>query len=136
MDCINCMRTDAFGYGRVYVNDSDGRRMALAHRVAWEQVNGEIPLGMFVCHTCDNRACINVNHLFLGTHAENMHDMKAKGRSLRGSKHNLAKLTEEMVMDIRRKLSNGAPGNVMAAEYGVSNTTISLIKNRKIWTHI
>lgn len=52
-----------------------------AHRYAWERVHGPIPPGMLVCHHCDNPGCVNVDHLFLGTHADNYNDMKRKGRA-------------------------------------------------------
>ncbi len=67
------------GYGRVQWEG----RARMAHRVAWELICGEIPEGVFVCHSCDNRICCKPDHLFLGTHEDNMADMMAKGRKPR-----------------------------------------------------
>lgn len=68
---------DGKGYGQFNI---DGRTYR-SHRVAWELLNGKIPNGLELCHHCDNPKCVNPNHLFLGTHKDNMHDMKLKGRN-------------------------------------------------------
>lgn len=70
---------NGLGYGRIHVVGT--RRRAGAHRVAFEVVHGPVPQGMEVCHRCDTPSCVNVDHLFLGTHRDNMADMAAKGRS-------------------------------------------------------
>lgn len=74
------------GYGRIGVgNRADGTRgNASAHRVVWEHHNGPIPEGMFVCHTCDNPPCVNIDHLWLGTVTDNNRDKAAKGRHRTG----------------------------------------------------
>ena len=68
--------TTTKGYGCIQFKE----RLALTHRVAWELTNGPIPEGLCVCHRCDNPPCCNPEHLFLGTYADNIHDMIAKGR--------------------------------------------------------
>lgn len=73
-------KTDNWGYG---VTSLEGRSYRV-HRLVWERANGPIPEGMLICHTCDNPPCYFLKHLFLGTHQDNMRDMAAKGRSVRG----------------------------------------------------
>lgn len=101
------------GYG--VFSPNDGRSPQRAHRMAWTLTNGPIPDGLQVLHRCDNRVCVNPAHLFLGTHQDNMDDMKAKGRG--GAPR---KLTDEQVGEIRRSHAAGEKSiRRLASEYGV-----------------
>ena len=105
----------------------------LAHRLSWEIANGPIPSGLFVLHRCDVPCCINPAHLFLGTHADNMRDMRAKGRgrSVRGERHVNAKLTDLQVQEIRIAIAAGRTQRSIASEYGVSKAPIWRIASGK-----
>lgn len=130
--CVEWIRSkDTCGYGHLVVNG----KLCLAHRMAFELANGFLPKETHVLHKCDNRACINPDHLFAGTHAENMADMKAKGRniSFRGELSARARLTEEMVVRIRQ---DNRYHPEVAADYGVSRSAISMIKRRVTWSHV
>ena len=79
-DCWNWNgRKDKDGYGRFRFNSQD----FYSHRVSWVLANGNIPNGLFICHHCDNPSCCNPEHLFIGTHLDNMFDMYSKGRGNR-----------------------------------------------------
>jgi hypothetical protein len=123
------------GYGRVKINGVTHR----AHRLVWACAHGPIPEGMFVLHRCDNPPCVRLDHLFLGTHADNMADMAAKGRASRnltrryprGDEHRGAKLSDAQVEDVRRRYAAGeASQTALAAEFGVSQPLISQVVRR------
>ena len=116
------------GYGKA----RHGGKVHLAHRVSWEVHNGPIPAGMCVCHRCDTPSCVNPEHLFLGTQADNVRDMAAKGRGRApaGEAHRSAKLTAADVAAIR---ADGRTPRIIAAEYGVSRPQISAIRLGKNW---
>lgn len=121
---------DSHRYGRLSVN---GRKV-LAHRHVYEKARGPIPPGMHVLHRCDNPRCVNVEHLFLGTHAENMADMKAKGRATKrapapmlGASNPRTKLSAAQVLAIRSRRAVGEPLSALAAAFGVHHSHISRI---------
>lgn len=100
--------------------------MVYAHRVAWEQANGPIPDGLDVLHRCDTPRCVNVGHLFLGTHLDNMTDMVAKGRVGR-------KLDAAQVLAIR---ADPRTSREVAPDYGVGARQIRRIRARDDWSHL
>jgi hypothetical protein len=111
----------------------------LTHRLAWTLANGPIPAAMEVCHHCDNPACVRIEHLFVGTHAENMRDMLAKGRhgfvgsSRSGEDHPTAKLTKIDVIWIRYLRSLGATHKRIAEIVGGSLSNARAICSGKTW---
>lgn len=122
--------TNGWGYGRFRV----GGRVVYAHRFAWELANGPIPDGLLALHRCDVPACCNHEHLFLGTDADNSADMVAKGRLVvsRGIHNGAAKLTQAQAVEVFN--ASGLHKDI-AARYGICPSLVSLIKNRKNWSH-
>ena len=110
-----------------------------AHRASFYVFKGEIPIGLLVCHVCDVPACVNPNHLFLGTHKENTWDMIKKGRrvqsTMQGEKHGCSKLTSKQFLEIR-SLKGKYTEIEIANMFGVSKPLISLIQRRLAWKHI
>lgn len=121
------------GYGEAYFGSKPNRERILAHRLAYEVMIEPPPADLVVCHKCDNPSCVNPDHLFLGTVADNTRDRDAKGRQARGERNGPAKLTEAQVKAIRR---DPRMNRVIAKDYGVFETTISSIKHRKTWKHV
>jgi len=135
------------GYGQFYREKGKSRQ---AHRIAWEYENGEIPQGLYVCHKCDNRKCCRPDHLFLGTHSDNMRDMVSKNRhntvpgcfamlkvrNCSGSRNPQAKLSEEdaeLIKSIPKVYGRGAK---VARHFGVHEEIVSGIWRGKRWKHI
>lgn len=125
----------AEGYGSFWcgeVNDAGHPINVRAHRWAWEQAHGPIPAGMVVMHRCDNPPCVRLDHLRLGTLAENSADMAAKGRSLRGERAPGAKLGPEQVAAIR-SLGGTRSQQSIADEFGISQKQVSNILAGRNW---
>ncbi|QOK95212.1 HNH endonuclease [Ralstonia pseudosolanacearum] len=120
------------GYG--LIKRKDGAQLR-AHRLAYELAYGVIPVGTFVCHRCDNPRCVRPDHLFLGSHADNMADMVAKGRAARmcGSRNGGARLQPDEVVAIRQ--AEGRHGDI-AARFKISASAVGLIKRRERWPHL
>ena len=125
------------GYGSISVNG----RVIVAHRYSWELHKGPIPTGRLVCHHCDTPACVNPDHLFIGTYKDNCDDKIRKGRMgnvgtktpLRGQDNGRAKLTGKDILVIR---STNQSQRKMAKKFNVSQSLIHKIKTRQMWRHI
>lgn len=124
------------GYGHMLWSGKD----LMTHRYSWEAANGPIPEGMHVLHRCDVPYCVNPAHLFLGTHAENMRDAKAKGRNARGERTRGAKLTDELVLKLRARYKKSGPrrSNIvaLARECGVTKAAAYFAATRRTWKHL
>jgi hypothetical protein len=131
---VNSHYKNVQGYAIVSIDNHH----ILAHRHIWTECFGAIPENFGVCHKCDNPNCINPEHLFLGTHADNTHDMIKKGRQVHacGEAHGRAKLTIKEVTEIRSRYRaydrrNGA--RALAREFGVYYQTIHSIEKGNTW---
>lgn len=146
------------GYGKITYN----QKTISTHRASYLVFKGEISKGKHICHSCDNKKCVNPEHLWAGTAKENMQDMIKKGRqadqtgkvispehfkklqhgrlnnwpSREGSKHHLAKLDEKKVMEIKKMIKDGYTNKEIAEIYNVDQSNISLIRNGKRWSHV
>ena len=130
-------RKDSYGYGQI----KDKGKSVAVHRWVWEQAHGPIPEGRHVLHSCDKPACVNVSHLHLGTHADNMREKMERGRcGYRpiGAEHKrpMAKITEKQAIEIKALLARGYRQSDIARDYRISRSMISDIATGKTWTHV
>lgn len=148
-DCWHwTLKVDEKGRGRIWIHG----RIMLAHRAMWEAERGPIPAGMLLCHHCDNAGCVNLDHIYVGTHADNMRDMRDRKRyfaarepervreiarqtglrntKARGEGNPKAKLTAAQAASIR---ADTRATRFIATEYGVDRTTIQKIRRGDLW---
>ena len=138
-DCINWSKSLGHnGYGITTRNNKTYR----AHRLVYCDYHGidhsDIK-GMVVRHTCDNRKCINPEHLVIGTHQDNMDDMKKRNRTAKGEAHGRAKLSEVDIKTIRDRYIRGSKVHgllAIAKDFGVAFQTVSKIVNRHRWQSV
>jgi hypothetical protein len=147
-ECIEWRGATVNGYGKLGRNG----KTWLAHRWAWTQAGWPIPAGMMILHRCDNRLCVNVDHLFLGSAKDNTQDMIAKGRQdfsglhtgewnkpgriVRGERHGRATLTDDDVREMRRLYAAGMRQVDIARQYGRRQGYVSKVLTGAIWGHV
>lgn len=139
------LNSAGYGLGYAPLPTCPRRRARTSHRLAYEAFTAPIPIDLCVLHRCDNPPCCNPEHMFIGTQADNIADMYAKGRESRGESHSLtqrgencgtAKLTEADVLDVLRRLAAGDRQVDIADDLGVVQTTISRIAMGDTWRHV
>lgn len=122
--------TTEFGHGLFWMHKTPVR----AHRVAYQIYRGAIPPGQCILHWCDRPICVQPAHLHLGTRPDNTREMVERGRAPGGMKSGNAKLTDDNVLWIRAQTT--LTQQEMASIFGVDQSTIALIRQRKTWKHI
>lgn len=132
-------RTSEGRYGAFAIN----QRKHQAHRAAWFFATGHLPVvGEVICHRCDNTLCVRFDHLFLGTQADNLRDMREKGRdeatqiARTGVNNHNARLNPEAVRDARRRRAQGQSVRDIATVYGVTPSAMRQAIDRLTWKHV
>lgn len=117
------------GYGQIKIDGTLHR----AHRLSYELHKGRVPPTLGVLHKCDTRCCVNPDHLYVGSPADNVDDMVRRGRNRRGEAQSQAKLTERAVKAIRQ---SGRPSAELARKYGVTRQCIRNVRTGLRWRHV
>lgn len=120
------------GYGQIRIN----WKLHYAHRLMFRAAGNAIPAGGCVCHSCDNRACVNPDHLWLGTHRANMGDAAVKQRVHPGEKNGRAKLSDNDALRVRALRRSGYSVGNLAAHFRVSFITIKRVIARQTFRHL
>ena len=130
-DWLNAL--DAYGYGGFSWNEHPK-----AHRAAWTLFHGPIPDGLHVLHTCDNRKCVNPEHLWIGTNADNMRDKQEKGRFVLGKRYSGEEnyASKLKTIDAVFIFNSSHSYTHLAKMFNVSKTAIASIKKKRSWKHI
>lgn len=127
------------GYGEFAFHCDGKQRRVVAHRWSWEQANGRVaPRGLYVCHRCDNRACVRPDHLFLGTPQDNELDKHAKGRAppSKGSANNRSVLTDGEAAELQRLAAGGQTYVELSRRFGLHPATVRRIARGESWSHL
>lgn len=127
-----CWRWKGATKGNGYGNTRVGSLNVTAHRRSYYLFVGDIPEGMDVCHVCDNRYCVNPDHLFTGTRKDNMLDAKTKGRTRGGGAH----LPKETVISIVERLNSGHSSRKVSNDMGIPYGRVSAIKAGRSYSKI
>jgi len=122
------------GYGNL--KKSFSNNSINSHRISWELHKGKIPKELHVLHKCDNKLCVNPNHLYLGTNKDNMRDKAERNFNIKGEKNHSAKYTNKDILKIRGLYKNGVKQIDIAKIFNTKQGAISDIVNRKVWKHI
>lgn len=135
--CFNWTKSKCKGYGRIMIGSRKipgDRKPKYAHRVSYELFRGTIPPGIMVCHHCDNPACINPAHLFLGTSEDNLRDALRKGRLPTGEENHNAKLTRDAISLACKQYKAGRSLRSISKDIGVDSTTLTKAVTGRTWT--